>query len=177
LFFLTVLASVSLFIMNLILAVIVEAAAEVKDQSLQELAQEKQREFNSAAAEFLELCVKLDTDGGGSLSKDELMEGFEHEEFAHTMRVLGLERDDMGILFEVIDQDFSGTVDYSEFVKMVFRMKQPDMHMMIWELAKIQQIVMKMCRNATEEMHRVEIAAESEMHRIADDEAHWHVPV
>lgn len=52
----------------------------------------------------------LDKNGDGKLSKDEIYEGYE-QFFGRT-----LDRNDVDSMFDAVDIDRSGYIDYSEFV-------------------------------------------------------------
>lgn len=137
-FFLCVLVTVSLAIMNLILAVIVERAQDSKQESLAEVAEEKKQEFEKAAIELLDLCAQLDKDKSHCLSKQELLSGFQEKQFADAMEVMGLKEEDMGTLFDALDEDGSGDVQYVEFVDQLFKFRNPDIKTVIFELTRLQ---------------------------------------
>lgn len=141
LFFLCVLVTVGIAIMNLILAVIVDRAQGTKQESLEEIIKQKEKEFGEAAQHLLKLCSGLDSDHSGFLSKDEIMAGFESEEFAMNMTVMSLEKEDMCAIFDVLDDDGSGDVSYKELVKQLFRFRQPDLRTAIFELTRLHQKV------------------------------------
>jgi len=85
-----------------------------------------------AKESLLELCSDLDADESGTLTLDELLEGYRHnEEFAATMATMDVEESDMDVIFHLLDEDQSGTVSYNEFVEQLYKMKCQDTHTML----------------------------------------------
>merc|ERR1712137_811705 len=116
--FITITITISLGVMNLILAVIVQRAAEVRQQNLEEEAVD---EKNS----ILELCASVDADGSGMLSFAELEKAYaEISLFRDRMESLCAEKDDMHIICKVLDPDDSGSVSYHEFVDMIYNLEE-----------------------------------------------------
>jgi len=140
-FFLLVLSTLGIGIMNLILAVIVDSAQGSKNGSPEEQAAQQDRLFQEASRTMTKLCSSLDTDGGGTLTKDELMAGFQMPEFQEQMEVMSLERADIDAIFDVLDDDGSGDVSYNELVQQLHRFRTPDMRTAITEITKLHQKV------------------------------------
>lgn len=113
-----IMMTVSLGVMNLILAVIVERAAEARanDQERKQKQKEEERARNMVG--LATLCASMDMDGSGSLSLEEMLEGFEtSEDFQKLMHCMDIQRDDVETIFNVLDEDRSGEVSYLEFCK------------------------------------------------------------
>jgi len=138
-FFIMVLVSVSLAIMNLILAVIVEAAQGSRNEMEEDKAILKQAEFNQAADHFLQLCQQLDTDGSGNLSKREIHESFGHENFARTMQLMGVKQEDLETICDVLRDDDTDCVNYADLVANLLRMRAPDAQQTLLEIARFCQ--------------------------------------
>ena len=80
-----------------------------------------------AKRSLLHLCQLLDDDNSGSLSFEELLEGYDKlPEFQEQMRLMDVEREDMQSLFRVLDEDGSGDIQYEEFVEQVVKMRSQD---------------------------------------------------
>merc|ERR1719359_2168252 len=75
--FIPVLVTISMAIMNVILAVIVESAEETRRNDLVERMKIKEAHFFNKSKQLLNVCSALDADASGDLSLDELLEGFE----------------------------------------------------------------------------------------------------
>jgi len=109
LFFASVFVSVSLGMVNLILAVIYEGAHGSKTAIREEERVKQEREYINAASELLRQCKQLDRNGNGHLKKEELMEGYQNDNFANTMKVMGLMQEDLDVLCDILfDHDNGG---------------------------------------------------------------------
>mmetsp|Transcript_47859 Transcript_47859/g.111824 ORF Transcript_47859/g.111824 Transcript_47859/m.111824 type:complete len:629 (-) Transcript_47859:51-1937(-) len=110
------LVSISLGLMNLILAVIVERATEAREHDHDRKLRLKDQERSKNMVDFAKLCDDMDSDESGTLSLEEMLTGFEeNEDFARLMRVMDIHREDMQTIFHVLDTDNSGEVSYYEF--------------------------------------------------------------
>jgi len=111
-----ILMTVSLGVMNLILAVVVEKAAEARENDQERKMQQKEKEREQNMIELAVLCDRMDEDGSGALSLKEMLHGFDTDvNFKSLMAFMDIERDDMQTIFKVLDTDGSGEVDYVEF--------------------------------------------------------------
>mmetsp|Transcript_102110 Transcript_102110/g.284300 ORF Transcript_102110/g.284300 Transcript_102110/m.284300 type:complete len:584 (+) Transcript_102110:44-1795(+) len=131
-FFTTTLVSVNLAILNLILAVIVDKANEGQRESESEVAWKKEREKATAKERFVQMCQRIDKDKSGQLSFEELDAGWENNaDFQELMFTLDIDREDMHVVFKILDGDGSGMVDYSEFARQLQKLKALDMHTLL----------------------------------------------
>mmetsp|Transcript_47528 Transcript_47528/g.87136 ORF Transcript_47528/g.87136 Transcript_47528/m.87136 type:complete len:594 (+) Transcript_47528:50-1831(+) len=127
LLFVPVLITISLAIMNVILAVIVESAEETRREDLVERMKIKEKLFMSKSKRLVRVCASLDHDGSGDLTYEELIRGFsEQKELAMILHDMGIEEDDLATIFQIMDSDNSGTVDYKEFVHHIHKMRTAD---------------------------------------------------
>eukprot|EP00747_Dinoflagellata_sp_TGD_P197186 gnl/TRDRNA2_/TRDRNA2_68251_c0_seq1.p1 gnl/TRDRNA2_/TRDRNA2_68251_c0~~gnl/TRDRNA2_/TRDRNA2_68251_c0_seq1.p1 ORF type:complete len:625 (+),score=120.57 gnl/TRDRNA2_/TRDRNA2_68251_c0_seq1:67-1875(+) len=127
LFFAGVLVSVQLAILNLILAAIVDCAMEARKGSLHEIAVAKAKQFEHAKAKLIRLCAQLDRDKSGKLTLDELYVGIDSsEEFHDTLQVMDISKEDIHVLFGMMDSDSSGDVDFKEFVQQLYNMRSQE---------------------------------------------------
>eukprot|EP00930_Biecheleria_cincta_P025606 TRINITY_DN18201_c0_g1_i1.p1 TRINITY_DN18201_c0_g1~~TRINITY_DN18201_c0_g1_i1.p1 ORF type:complete len:677 (-),score=95.46 TRINITY_DN18201_c0_g1_i1:134-2107(-) len=123
---------INLGILNLILAVIVNAAQAAHDADVERKVQERIQSYESAKTDLLDICSQLDENGSGDLSLEELMAGFDNNNrFANTMTSLSLTRDDMEVVFNILDDDKSGEVSYKEFVDQLHKMKSQDTYTLL----------------------------------------------
>lgn len=157
-FFLAVLVTVSLAIMNLILAVIVDSGQQARQDAIQEKITAKAHEFDNATRLFADLCLEIDSDGSGSLTMEELHNGFDEKiEFADTMKMMGLERTDLEVIFRVMDQDLSGDLNYTEFIDEMRNVRSSEVHsMLIFVKFAVQDIRFNLQRRMDELVLRVE---------------------
>lgn len=102
------LVTVQLGFTNLVLAVIVDKANEARDLSKEEAAQKKQREESKTVREWLHVMKSMDEDGNGTLSAQELMEGYMKKPMVRDMLdTMHVRRKDLFELFRLMDMDGS----------------------------------------------------------------------
>eukprot|EP00438_Fugacium_kawagutii_P004682 Skav205563 [mRNA] locus=scaffold1407:50319:51971:- [translate_table: standard] len=111
-----IMMTVSIGVMNLILAVIVEKAAEARENDHERKAKRAEEQRQKDLVELALLCDRMDHDGSGALSLEELLDGFDQDlGFQSLMQRMELGRSDMKTVFQALDDDASGEVDYLEF--------------------------------------------------------------
>jgi len=124
--------SVHVGLLNLILTVIVDKAREKHEHDLERKIKLKEKQFQQAKTELISLCESLDEDGSGELSLQELLDGFDkNAQFAMTLSVMDIKKDDMEVVFGILDEDHSGAVTYSEFAEQLHKMKSQDAQTML----------------------------------------------
>lgn len=107
--------------MNLILAVIVQRAAEARETDRELKHADEKRTRIREKLELLRLCALSDEDENGVLSLDELLAAYDSlPHFGQRMSMLGVCRSDLTTLFHVLDEDDSGEVGYLEFVDNIY---------------------------------------------------------
>jgi hypothetical protein len=127
--FVSVLVSIQLAIMNVILALIVESAEAARKDDIVHTQELQERAFLKKSKKLLSLCEGLDLDASADLTLDELLAGFEsNADLVAILKDMGINRSDITIAFEIMDEDGSGCVSYEEFVHYVYRMKTTDVH-------------------------------------------------
>jgi len=127
LFFLGVLMSINLLIMNLILAVIVERATEAHEEDMRQSAVIRERQIKVAHAQLEKLLCQIDKNGSGTVSLSELLESYDNDtEIAAHIKFIGVGRQDLSTLFEIMDTSGDGEVPCTEFVESLHRMKSHD---------------------------------------------------
>eukprot|EP00443_Scrippsiella_acuminata_P038009 CAMPEP_0115194204 /NCGR_PEP_ID=MMETSP0270-20121206/13951_1 /TAXON_ID=71861 /ORGANISM="Scrippsiella trochoidea, Strain CCMP3099" /LENGTH=652 /DNA_ID=CAMNT_0002607501 /DNA_START=164 /DNA_END=2119 /DNA_ORIENTATION=+ len=100
---LTVAITVGLGLMNLILAVIVERAAEAREHDTLNRAKQKEKDRQETMIELAALCARMDIDGSGTLSLSELLEGFEtSDQFQSLMKVMDVSKEDLSLVFSTL---------------------------------------------------------------------------
>merc|ERR1719199_2092802 len=74
----------------------------------------------------------MDSDGSGELSREELIDGFDNtEEFRANLQDLDIQREDLEIVWIILDDDKSGLVSYTEFIAKCLDMKSSDQQFML----------------------------------------------
>jgi voltage-gated sodium channel len=147
-FFLLVLVSISLGLMNLMLAVIVERAHEAHQSDVAHLAKIKAKDQRKAHKKLIEMCAEMDSDGSGTMSLEELKDGYTaHAEFRKTLEVMDIKEEDLEMVFRILDSDGSGDVHYVEFAEQLHSLKSQDERTL---LVFIKHLILDMHRLANE---------------------------
>ncbi|CAJ1406801.1 unnamed protein product [Effrenium voratum] len=124
LFFAGMYGTITLGVLNLIVAAIVDSGAQAREEALEakrrrqriEELRQKERQKNR----LLEICQILDDDESGSLSFEELLTGYEkNAEFRAAMKDYNIDRRELDVLFRVFDEDGAGVLDYQEFFNLI----------------------------------------------------------
>lgn len=111
-----ILITISLGVLNLILAVIVERAAEARENDQEAKLKKKQQDRAKSMEELALLCANMDVNNNGMVSFDELLQGYDElPDFQRLMDVMDIKREDMETVFHVLDSDDSQEVSYLEF--------------------------------------------------------------
>jgi Ca2+-binding EF-hand superfamily protein len=128
--FVCIVMSVSLGVMNLILAVIVESAAEAREQDLAQKQKVKIKETTTKKMELLEICAAMDTDASDTISLEEMLAAWdESQRFQQVLGALEVCKEDLHLIFKILDDDNSGEVDYKEFVEKLYYLRTSDMRL------------------------------------------------
>jgi len=102
-----------LLLLNLILAVIVERATLTREEDLQQLALQEERDAALAQAKLQKSLSHLDRDASGTISHTELLDGYDtHDDIAAHVKALGIERKSLSTLFGLMDYAGTGEVPY-----------------------------------------------------------------
>ena len=97
---------------------IVESAAEARENDHEQKLKQKDNERGKNMVELAVLCADLDTDESGTVSMQEMQRGYDTiPDFKRLMDQMDIKRDEMELIFNVLDSDGSGNVSYLEFCK------------------------------------------------------------
>ncbi|CAE7662043.1 TPC1 [Symbiodinium sp. CCMP2592] len=104
-------------VLNLIVAVVVDTFAEAREQDVLNLAQEMDQSVEDDRKNLQRLFNRIDADGSGRLTLDELIEGARKDpELQSRLRVMDIDEVDLQQLFEMIDVHREGAVEAQEFI-------------------------------------------------------------
>jgi Ca2+-binding EF-hand superfamily protein len=164
-FFIFVIMSVDVGILNLLTSAVVDNVHERREQNEKLRIKEKSDAYDKARKHLTKLCQDMDADGNGQLTLDEIMQGYcENAEFFNMLRMLDVELDDMSLIFKALDGDNSGSVSYEEFVSQLHKLKSQDTHsMLVFMKCYLQELSM----NQQQSLDRVEesLKTDAEMHK------------
>lgn len=141
-FFMLVLVTMNLTMLNCILAVVVEAGASAAAADLHDKAMQHEKLVAQAEGKLIDLCGSLDADESGQLSIQEFMKGFkENLDFKECLELMNVTEADMCMIFNICDEDDSGEVDYREFVDQFRRIKHSGEQMLLHYVTDIRHRV------------------------------------
>lgn len=144
-FFLMVLMTVNLTMLNLILTVILEAGAAAAAEDEHENAIKMHKKVMKAEKKLIELCEHLDTDGSGALNIQEFMDGFSHNnDFKDALHTMNVNEADIQMIFNICDEDGSGDVNYHEFVEQLRRIKDSGEKMLLYYVTDVRHMVTRL---------------------------------
>lgn len=127
LLFLGVWSTVVLGFSNLILAVIVDCAADARQDDLAYQERVKMLGEEAAMQQFVKLCKELDQDGSNRISLNEFVDAYDNcQELAQMLKIMNIEKSDVPMLFAIMDDDQSGDIDYNEFANTVHKMRSSE---------------------------------------------------
>jgi len=111
---------------------VIDSANKARAETDHQRAEIKEELFKQATAKLLLICDDLDLDKSGSLSLEELIDGYENDQgFQDAMTLLDISQRNMNTVFSIMDEDQSGEVRHDEFVDELYKMKSEDSHTMI----------------------------------------------
>lgn len=154
-FFMLVLVTVNLTMLNCILAVVVEAGAAAAAADEHDRAIDEQKVVAQAEGKLVVLCQGLDSDDSGSITIEEMMSGFHgNQEFRECLELMHVTESDMSMIFNICDEDDSGDVDYREFVEQLRRIKHSGEQMLLHYVTDIRHSVLKSEHEITKLMQK-----------------------
>ncbi|CAE7198450.1 SCN10A [Symbiodinium natans] len=104
-------------VLNLIVAVVVDTFAEVRQRDVLNLAEEMEHEIESDKKFLQKIFERIDTDGSGRVTLEELVEGARKDpQFQSRLRVMDIDEADLQQLFEMIDIHSEGEIEAAEFI-------------------------------------------------------------
>jgi voltage-gated sodium channel len=170
LYFIGVYVTVGMGTMNLILGVVVNVASQAHDNlklEMDELAKIARMENHG---HLMEMCIEMDNDGDGELSKPELLTGFEtNESFRKAFDDMGIQEEDLEVVWTILDADKSGQVTFTEFIREIYKLKDSDQQFM---LAYIKYYIKDIQKTIREDFLSVAKEEETLMQKLASEEEH-----
>ena len=112
---------------NLILQVIIEKAMSERQEDQQyQLVLEASKEDESKK-KLLCMIKRLDIDGSGRLSLKEILKAYDTDDGFRTLcKSLKIDRNDLAVVFHLLDEDAVGSFGFQEFAEQMHKMKSAD---------------------------------------------------
>mmetsp|Transcript_16727 Transcript_16727/g.36689 ORF Transcript_16727/g.36689 Transcript_16727/m.36689 type:complete len:667 (+) Transcript_16727:34-2034(+) len=114
-------------VLNLVVAVVVDSSAEIRETDIKNAARELDFEEVHEKNALLRIFSRIDTDQNGTVSFPELQDAASSmEDFRHWLRVLDVDDGDLLQLFRILDRDSSGEVGSQDFIEALYRLKHTE---------------------------------------------------
>eukprot|EP00429_Kryptoperidinium_foliaceum_P091706 CAMPEP_0176202876 /NCGR_PEP_ID=MMETSP0121_2-20121125/10295_1 /TAXON_ID=160619 /ORGANISM="Kryptoperidinium foliaceum, Strain CCMP 1326" /LENGTH=754 /DNA_ID=CAMNT_0017541773 /DNA_START=1 /DNA_END=2267 /DNA_ORIENTATION=+ len=124
--------SISLATMNLILAVIVEAAAEARERDTEQKLKTRQQECINMKMDLLRICQEMDKDFSGFITMNEMLTAWQdNPDFRRVVAHLDMSKADLGNIFLLMDTSGTGEVKYKDFVDKLYDLRSTEMRLML----------------------------------------------
>lgn len=167
-FFILVLLSVGLAILNLILAVIVNVATQTQSDIVSSDKAKIKLERQDAQNNLLTVCKDMDSDNSGQIAKEELFTGYdENPTFRTVLDAMEINREDLDVVWTILDSDRSGSISCAELVDGVYRMRESDSQTM---LAFVKYHVMQMRQRMEDQVNDLKSFMSKELSEIKKEE-------
>lgn len=128
LLFVAVIFSMVFGLLNLIVAVIVDSAHQAREADIMNMAAKKDAARAAAWDCFSDLVNELDENGDGDISVEELKTGvLNNHDLSAYLTVMGIEEQDLAMVFELLDADGDGSVTHEEFTHQLYQMKTQEL--------------------------------------------------
>jgi len=130
------LVTVQLGFTNLVLAIIVDKAAEAREGSKEEQRAQRARQQVESFETWRSAMKQLDTDASGSISEQELMAGYSHPRIKETLEEMNITKNDLRTLFHLMDHDGTGQLSYHLFLESFYKaqVQDPKVYLMVMQL-------------------------------------------
>lgn len=138
---------------NLVIAVIIERALENRDRNVMKEAENKRRQREGAKEVFIDLCEELDTDHSRTLSLQEMLDAYDNiPAFQSMLVLLDVQREDLEGVYQMMDANHDGEVDYAECAHALVELKTMDQHTMLTFVKfYVQEMYQLLCHKHKEE--------------------------
>lgn len=103
-------------VLNVFTGVFCEAAMEAAKRDTTTILQQEHDEFISAEKTLRHAFEKVDVDGSGNLTEEELNEVLADEDVSVMLTLIGLQTSESKGLFKLLDEDRSGCLSIDEFI-------------------------------------------------------------
>eukprot|EP00913_Durusdinium_trenchii_P019850 g18658.t1 len=117
----TIVLLIVLCIMNVLSALFVEMALQIKDRDL--LIQAELAKIDAFLKDMRDLFDEVDVDGNGYVTRIELSQYMKNERVMAYFGGQGLDMSDVGLMFDLLDSSHDGTIGLPEFLLGTLRLK------------------------------------------------------
>eukprot|EP00811_Abedinium_folium_P014457 NODE_2345_length_2230_cov_13.292915.p1 GENE.NODE_2345_length_2230_cov_13.292915~~NODE_2345_length_2230_cov_13.292915.p1 ORF type:complete len:638 (-),score=170.78 NODE_2345_length_2230_cov_13.292915:233-2146(-) len=130
--FVLTIGSVQLGLLNLVIGIIVDSIEQSRSGDRKHLMMQKHEEANQTKKQLMSIYEDIDANQDGGLTFEELVEAYDsNEEFNTVLSLMDVGKEELHSLFNMMDRDRTGFVEYHEFVQQLHHLKAQDSHTML----------------------------------------------
>jgi len=112
--------------------VIVDKAAEAREEDEHHFLLVKRDRMARAKLKLEAICEEMDTDKTGTLTREEVACGMEtNPVFAEILEAMDIHHDELSIVCDILDPNDDGIITYSEFVDQLHKMRTEESHTLL----------------------------------------------
>jgi len=131
-------------VLNIVTGVFVDSAIQAAQQDRHVLVENKRNIKKKTTEHLLSILEEIDVDRTGVLDRQELEQAMGHDHVKSYFAALEIDTSDISQLVDLLDNDSDGTIDISEFVEGLLRLKGEaksfDVHMMMMQNRQVLQV-------------------------------------
>jgi len=147
-------------LLNLIIAVVVDNGAEMRQKDVIGTAKELDYEELQEKKYLHDIFETIDSDQDGRVTLTELHAGAQSiSEFRHWLVVLDVDAEDLMQLFDFVDRDKNGYVEPTEFIEALYRVKHTESRTAVRFVKTIVTDIHKKVQSLETEVRRISMAA------------------
>jgi len=162
--------TVQLFFMNLILSAIVDSAAAAREQDHEHRALENERLAVARMEKWKMIYASMDVQVEGFVSREELVQSFDDEdEVREFLQGLDITKQDLGDIFDLMDEDGSGLLPYDEFVNTFVKAQSQDARIYMMTVKLQTNHLLQAVREQAKQIQDIRTTVRSSAERIAKD--------
>eukprot|EP00929_Paragymnodinium_shiwhaense_P085888 TRINITY_DN46367_c0_g1_i1.p1 TRINITY_DN46367_c0_g1~~TRINITY_DN46367_c0_g1_i1.p1 ORF type:complete len:642 (-),score=105.75 TRINITY_DN46367_c0_g1_i1:134-1981(-) len=115
---------INLGLLNTIVAVIVDRQSQARQDDVEFMLVLQGEEVENSYEELRVLFERADIDGSGLTTLDEIMTCYEtSDDFKYLLNRIDVHKDDIPVVFDMLDSDRNGLLHFSEFVNGLYSLK------------------------------------------------------
>lgn len=167
--FVLMVASVQMALLNLIIAAIVDRAAEAQRVEREAEDLRKRSDYQTLKKEVRSIFRDMDADQTGTVSLQELIDCYtKNESLRLIFDQMDFDVEDLRMVYRRMDSDKSGDIQFKEFVDQLWKIKNMDSRMMLTFIRHELKEVQRITRDERKEVHQMNRKAEGERQLFED---------
>jgi len=175
LFFGLAVISVQLFLVNLILSAIVDSAAAARELDHEHRAMENGQKALARMEKWKTIYDSMDVHMEGYVSREELARSFDEEgEVREFLQGLDITKQDLGDIFDLMDEDGSGLLPYNDFVNAFLKAQSQDARIYMMSVKMQTNHLLRAVQEQAKQIQDIRTTVRSSAERIAKESCGFH---